>query len=141
MDSPLYQKITLFCSKRLVKNLHDRHLEDSIQHVAMKVFQNEKQSWEYAFLDYLRQNGISEKYGKAGAKAIERAVFVGIDDDKDEENNRSFLLDVPTVEKFKEVEKEDASETVLSIIAEGLNILPERAQWVLENCQLSLRTR
>lgn len=109
--------------------------------MAMMVFQNEKQSWEYAFLGYCRENGISQKYGKVGAQTLERATFVGIDDDKDEENNRTFLFDISTVKEFKTKKEESALDTVTEILIEGLNILPERAQWLIANCQFSLKIK
>jgi hypothetical protein len=109
----------------------------------MKVVENEKQSWEYAFLGYCRENGLSHKYGKVAAQTLERSVFVGIDNDKDEENNREFLLNTEVVEEFKESERDTPapSELIVELLTEGLNILPERALWLLKNCSFSLKTK
>lgn len=60
MTNDEYQKIKNYCKKKLVYNLHDRHLEDLTQYVAMTIFEKRGGycNWEYIVIDYLRLNGI-----------------------------------------------------------------------------------
>lgn len=118
---------------------HERHLDDLTQFVAMKLFErgDEPSNWQYFYLNYCQENGLSQKYGKMGAQTLERSVFVGIDDDSDENNNRSFLLDLGEVERAKEQVADSFSE----ILQEALGLKNEVIQWVMEHCQFKVRTK
>jgi hypothetical protein len=146
MDSKKYQKISSYCYRKLIRAHHSRHLEDLIQYVAMRVFEQPLSKWDWCFSDYCRENGLSRGRGRVAAQTLERSVFVGIDNPNDEENNRGFLLDVGEVEKFKDDNADkDCPATLEERLEEfllPLNLKEGALRWALKTYQPKpLRTK
>lgn len=99
-----YKSLENWCRTKLMKQYHNRHLEDIVQYVAMRVIENctdfdkwgLQGRWDWYFCDYCRENGLgSNKRGKHSARTIEQSTFVGEDTWKletaTEDNKDSFL--------------------------------------------------
>jgi hypothetical protein len=84
MDQKTYDKIKWFVRDHLIPALH-HELDDAVQYVAMRVFENEKASWEYCFYDWLRIQGYGDR-GRVSAKTLsERSISLDkpVKDDSD----------------------------------------------------------
>ena len=127
-----YDLIRGYCTRFLFKHLHDRHLEDLIQFVAMKFWEKEcRANLEWLCLDYLRKNGLG-KNAKMGAKTLENSTFVGLSsDESDDVKENNFLL-----EKFAAENEEPEAIDCQGIVEEFLSDLKlkqETMKWVLRN--------
>lgn len=116
MDLKLYRQIQSYCRKRLFRNLHQRHLEDLTQYMAMEIWRRQGDKnlrWHNVFVDYLRFNGVSLGIrGKSGARALENTQW-----------NYDWPISAEEiVEKFT---KEDIFEKLLTLM--GVN--KEGVKW------------
>lgn len=97
MTAEEYEIIRRYCTRVLFNGLHNRHLEDLVQFVAMKAFENPRGNWNWYIGDYFRLNGLAVGRSKVSSYALERATLIGEDsyvvdnNQSEEEVSESFV--------------------------------------------------
>lgn len=136
-----YDLIQRLVRRYLWKSHHERHYEDCVQYCALKYFEGQT-NIQWTVIDYCRINGIGER-GKHGARALEFAVYVGLEsDESDDVKENGFLLHGEAVKRHEESQNIQDTKSILENFLEPLNLSSEVLGWVLRNYQIrSLKIR
>ncbi|MGB0452588.1 MAG: hypothetical protein ACPGJV_02655 [Bacteriovoracaceae bacterium] len=144
MDQETYNRVTSYCKGKLHRDLQDRHLEDLIQYVAMKIWEASQkgahQKWEWALVDYLRINGVHSTRGKLGAKTIEKSYSIDAPGINEDSENSDYLLNKESIVRFEEEEKNKNSDDLFKGVMEEflapINLKRETLKWVLRSYKI-----
>ena len=142
MDEKTYNKIKFFCISRLIEKYRNRHLEDIVQHVAMRYFENgNRGNWLWYFNDYCRYNGLnSNGRSKQGARTLEASTFVGYNNDENSDVSEAyFLFDRSSMESSEsydcKLHESDNFRGALEEFLSPLNFNNEVLKWMLKTYQ------
>lgn len=140
MDITLYNKITNYCKGKLPKNYHDRHLEDLTQYVAMRIWETSQkgahQKWEWAFIDYLRMNGLHSTKGKLSAKTIEQSLSIDAPGRSEDSKDSYYLLDQESTSRSDQEDRmnnqNDSVRGALELFLAPLSLNKRALEWALQ---------
>jgi len=128
-----YDLIKAVCTRFLFKDLKEKHLEDLIQWVAMKHWENGcRSNLKWLCIDYCRINGIGKR-AKLTAKTLECATLVGFEGSDDEDSgDNGFLLNLGSVKDFKDQEDSQDIEGILEEFLAPINLNEEVLKWAIK---------
>lgn len=129
-----------YCTRFLIPDLRNKHLEDLIQHVALRYFENGNSgNLEWYCLHYCRENGIG-KYARKGSIALEVATYVGLQEDENEDSKENgFLFDRAAAQQHEDRKDPLTTEGIMEEFLEPLGLETETLKWVLKTYQPSNR--
>ena len=145
MDLKTYEKISKFCANFLFKNLHERHLEDLVQFVAMKYYESDyRGNWSWYCSDYSRINGLNNSSrSKLGAIALERSLSIEAPSKNYDAENSHYLLDQESLIRFTKEEKRtnetDNLKGILEVFLTPLSIKKETLNWILNTYKVKMK--
>lgn len=102
MDQETYRKIRAFVSRKLIKDLHDE-IDDCTQHIAMRVFEGSKADWFHLLVDWLRENGHTDR-GKISGQLIAQFSKSNLEVDLDFYGDSQSMDNLDTKRRSQEVE-------------------------------------
>lgn len=122
--------VRAICHKHLVKDLHDRHLEDCIQECVLLWLEGRKNIiWNV--IEYCRRNGLSKR-GKLSAMTIERSMSIDAPSISGESDNSEYLLNSRAIEIAEKNECCDILGAIEELLL-PLKIKPEAMKWALKS--------
>jgi len=71
--------------------------------MAMRIWETEQKGahakWEWVFIDYLRENGLSNTRGKSGARTIEQSLSIDAPGKNEDSSESYYLLDQESISR------------------------------------------
>lgn len=138
MDLETYNKITAICKKTIVRNLHNKHLEDCIQYVAMEYFRRQGGNIKWMIFDYLRIEGIGKK-GYLRNKVLETSLSLDAPSSEENENSEYFLHQESILRCEQEEKQNNVKDYAIGALEEFLSpiILNKGVlRWAIKNYKL-----
>ncbi len=140
-----YDSIAKYCYKYLSKSLHDNHLSDLIQFVALKHWETDgKKKWEWSCSDYCRINGLNSiSKSKKAAHLFTNSISVDSFGTTDLESEPYYLFNAESINQSNQfINKRYEQDNALGVLEEfliPLNLKKEVMEWVLKNYKQKTR--
>lgn len=139
-----YKELTAWVKYKLIKELHGRHLEDCIQHIAMESFKNNTAEdfakyglggrWDWYLANYCRENGLNRKgYSKQSSMTLEMSTFVGLSSDSDGDPENYALMENAIYENHKSKEDEAVAIGTLDDVLSPIFKTNEIYKWAMSH--------